>query len=105
MAAALAEYGQKVLVIDCDAQGDASGVLLKKRKPELRTVLDLFQDEPVPVRDIIQATHFKNVSVISANAGLNRIERTFDFENVSQASYYSCKSATNSLTVIQKMRF
>ena len=85
-AAALAECGRKVLVVDCDAQGDASGVLLKKRKSEWRTVLDLFQDAPVPTRDVIQATHFKNLSVIPADAGLNRIEKTFDFENDPQVT-------------------
>ncbi|MCR5509109.1 MAG: AAA family ATPase [Lachnospiraceae bacterium] len=71
LASALAKKGRKVLLIDCDPQGNAtSGVGINKDEPGLNTVYQLMIGEVDDINDCIIKEVFKNLSVIPANAEL-----------------------------------
>ncbi len=70
LAAALAEVGKKVLLIDLDPQGNAStglGVEVADRK---LTTYDLLLDDQ-PISDIIQPTETENVLIVPATVDLS----------------------------------
>lgn len=68
LSAALAERGLKVLLIDLDPQGNASGVLVGKdnEHPGIYQVLT----EALPPAECVQATRIENLSIITANLDL-----------------------------------
>jgi chromosome partitioning protein len=69
VAAGLAEFGYRVLLIDLDPQGNAStglGIVPLQRD---RTTYDLLVDE-VPLEELIKPSSVENVSVCPANADL-----------------------------------
>lgn len=81
VAGALAERGSRVLVVDCDPQGDASSVLAKMGERGTGYVGDLHRDANVRATDVVQQSRFDNISFIASDARLNRIEKTHGFED------------------------
>jgi chromosome partitioning protein len=80
LAGVLAEQGHRVLLIDCDSQGDLSSVFLDDHENLPYTVADLFADTGVLAADLIRPTPFAGISIIPADRRLERFERTHDFK-------------------------
>lgn len=73
LSAALAEYGKKVLVIDCDPQGNTtSGFGIEKNEVE-KTVYELMLGE-YTIEETIQDEVIKNLSIITSNVDLAAAE-------------------------------
>jgi chromosome partitioning protein len=81
LAGVLAEKGKRVLLIDCDSQGDLSSVFLDEHEKLTHTVADLFADTGILTEDLICPTPFANIAIIPADRRLERFERTFDFKH------------------------
>src|SRR5207302_9952108 len=77
LAGALAAQGQRVLLIDCDSQGDLSSVLLDDHEKLPHTVADLFADTGVLAEHLIRPTHFARIAIIPADRRLDRFQRTY----------------------------
>jgi len=74
LAAALAEYGRKVLVVDFDPQGAASaGLGIPSREIDI-TVYDLLMKSGIDTRDVIVPTKVENLDVLPANIDLSAAE-------------------------------
>jgi chromosome partitioning protein len=74
LAAALAEYGRRVLIVDFDPQGAAS-VGLGANPHELdRTVYDLLVDRHARVEDLIRPTEIPGLDLLPANIDLSAAE-------------------------------
>ena len=72
IAAALGMQGKKVLLVDCDPQGNTtSSVGVSRKVPQ--TIYDLFI-ERAKTADAIVHTEFKNLDLIPANSSLNGAE-------------------------------
>ena len=70
LAAALAELGKKILLIDLDPQGNAStGLGVGASERELTTYELLLDDQPIS--EIVQATDVANISIIPATVDLS----------------------------------
>ncbi|MCE8005511.1 AAA family ATPase [Aestuariivita sp.] len=70
LAAALAEIGRRVLVVDLDPQGNAStGLGIQGAQRDL-TTYDLLVDD-APLADVIQTTDVENLSIIPATVDLS----------------------------------
>lgn len=79
LAGALAETGRRVLVLDCDSQGDLSSVLLDDHEALPRTIADLFTGAGVEARDLVRPSRFPNISVLPADRRLNAVDQTHGF--------------------------
>ncbi|MCR5109073.1 MAG: AAA family ATPase [Lachnospiraceae bacterium] len=74
LSAALAKRGKKVLVIDCDPQGNAtSGFGVDKNDEDNPTVYELLLGE-CSIKDAIKRNVFPNLSLIPSNVNLAAIE-------------------------------
>lgn len=73
MAAALVEYGRKVLLVDYDPQGALSAGLGIQAHDDL-TIYDLMLDPKLDVRSSIKHTSIPNLDVIPANIDLSAAE-------------------------------
>ncbi|MFZ9744476.1 MAG: ParA family protein [Aquiluna sp.] len=73
LAAALAEYGRKVLVVDFDPQG-ALSVNLASEFQDGPTIYDLIMDSSKDPKTVIQKTEVKNLDIIPANIDLSAAE-------------------------------
>jgi chromosome partitioning protein len=73
LAASLAEYGSKVLVIDFDPQG-ALSVNLAADYQDAPTIYDLMMNVGVDPHDAIQKTEVENLDIIPANIDLSAAE-------------------------------
>jgi chromosome partitioning protein len=73
LAAALAEYGRKVLVVDFDPQG-ALSVNLASEFQDGPTIYDLIMDSSRDPKTVIQKTEVKNLDIIPANIDLSAAE-------------------------------
>ncbi|MFM2023042.1 MAG: hypothetical protein RIR89_434 [Actinomycetota bacterium] len=73
LAAALAEYGRKVLVVDFDPQG-ALSVNLASEFQDGPTIYDLIMDSAKDPKTVIQKTEVKNLDIIPANIDLSAAE-------------------------------
>lgn len=74
LAAALAEYGRKVLVVDFDPQGAAS-VGLGVNGHELdQTIYTLLMNSGLDIREVIAPTGFENLDLVPANIDLSAAE-------------------------------
>src|SRR5438270_12171286 len=80
LAGVLAEQGQRVLLIDCDSQGDLSSVFLDEHEKLSHTVADLFADTGILTEDLIRPTAFPGISIIPADRRLELFEQTHDFK-------------------------
>jgi chromosome partitioning protein len=76
LGAALALEGRKVLLVDCDAQGNAtSGVGLKGQRPAAGTIYEaLTTAETVPAENFILPTRVENLFLIPATRDLSGAE-------------------------------
>lgn len=74
LAAALAEYGRKVLLVDFDPQGAASAGLGINSHDLDVTVYDLLMRSDTPTRDVIMETGFENLDLLPANIDLSAAE-------------------------------
>ena len=73
MAAALAEYGRKVLLVDFDPQGALSaglGIIAS----DVPTIYDLMINKDLPTRDAIIKTRFEGLDLLPANIDLSAAE-------------------------------
>jgi chromosome partitioning protein len=73
LAAALADYGRKVLVIDFDPQG-ALSVNLAADYQDAPTIYDLMMSTGVDPKSAIQSTEIENLEIIPANIDLSAAE-------------------------------
>ena len=73
MAGYLAEMGKKVLLLDIDAQGNATSSVGIEKNSKFKTIYDVIVDD-CNIEDVIQVTKFDNLSVIPANDDLSGIE-------------------------------
>jgi chromosome partitioning protein len=74
LAAALAEYGRRVLIVDFDPQGAAS-VGMGANPHELdRTIYDLLVDRHAEIREIIRPTEIPGLDLLPANIDLSAAE-------------------------------
>lgn len=74
LAAALAEYGRKVLIVDFDPQGAASAGLGINANELDTTVYTLLMQPRSDVRTVIQPTLIENLDVVPANIDLSAAE-------------------------------
>ena len=74
LAAALAEYGRKVLIVDFDPQGAASAGLGINANELDTTVYTLLMQPRSDVRAVIQPTQLENLDVVPANIDLSAAE-------------------------------
>src|SRR6516162_8536634 len=81
LAGVLAEQGHRVLLIDCDSQGDLSSVFLDEHEKLPHTVADLFADTGVLTEDLIRPTAFPGISIIPADRRLEHFEQTHGFKH------------------------
>jgi chromosome partitioning protein len=73
LAASLAEYGRKVLVVDFDPQG-ALSVNLAADYQDAPTIYDLMMNVSMDPHDAIQGTELENLDIIPANIDLSAAE-------------------------------
>ena len=74
LAAALAEYGRRVLLVDFDPQGALSaGLGINPHELDL-TVYNVLMDRKVDIRDAIHKTGVENVDLLPANIDLSAAE-------------------------------
>ncbi|MFM6980454.1 MAG: ParA family protein [Micrococcales bacterium] len=73
IAAAMAEYGRKVLIVDFDPQGAASAGL-GVYSIDGHTVYDLLMDKNLNIHEVIKPTSTKNLDIIPANIELAAAE-------------------------------
>lgn len=90
LAGVLAERGHRVLVIDCDSQGDVSSVFLDGHELLARSVADIFADTGALTEDLIRPTPFPNISIIPADRRLEQYEQTHGFK---QTEWTQCLAA------------
>lgn len=81
LAGALAEMGYRVLVFDCDSQGDLSAVFLREHESLPHTIADIFAESGIETAKLIQPTAFENIFVVPADTRLNPADKTHGFEN------------------------
>lgn len=74
LAAALAEYGRKVLVVDFDPQGAASASLGVHSDGLELTVYNLLMQPSVKARDVVMQTSIENLDLLPANIDLSAAE-------------------------------
>ncbi len=74
LAAALAEYGRKVLVVDFDPQGAASASLGVHSDALEQTVYDVLMRSDVATKKVILKTDFENLDLLPANIDLSAAE-------------------------------
>lgn len=70
LAAALAEAGKNILLVDLDPQGNASTGLGIGREARVFTIYDLLLDDAL-LSDVVLATETKNVQIIPATVDLS----------------------------------
>ena len=73
VAAALADYGRKVLLVDFDPQGALSAATGVNAN-DATTIYDLMMDSKLKVKDAIQNTDHPNMDVVPANIDLSAAE-------------------------------
>jgi chromosome partitioning protein len=74
LAAALAEYGRRVLIVDFDPQGAASAGLGINANELDRTVYTLLMDSKADIREVIEHTAVPGLDLIPANIDLSAAE-------------------------------
>ncbi|WP_062202357.1 ParA family protein [Demequina salsinemoris] len=74
LAAALAEYGRRVLLVDFDPQGAASAGLGVNSNDLKTTVYDLLLRSDVKTADVIMRTAYENLDLLPANIDLSAAE-------------------------------
>ena len=85
LSAALAEMDYKVLVFDCDSQGDLSAVFAPGADQHPQSIANLF-DGTAFVEDLIRETEYPNILVVTADERLNTVDKTHSFETDANAT-------------------
>lgn len=80
LSAALAEMNYKVLVFDCDSQGDLSAVYVPGADQQTQSIANLF-DGTAFVEQLVRTTEYKNIAVVTADERLNVVDKTHGFES------------------------
>jgi len=73
MAGYLAEMGKKILLLDIDAQGNATSSVGIEKNTKFKTIYDVIIDDST-IEEVILPTNFANLSVIPANDDLSGVE-------------------------------
>ena len=73
MAAALAEYGRKVLLVDFDPQGALSAGMGVNAN-EIATIYDLMLSKIKVTKEVVVSTRFENIDLLPANIDLSAAE-------------------------------
>lgn len=87
IAGALAEMGQKVLIVDMDPQVTMSSIFLdnaRKTKPSVYHLLD--EDPIVDVSQVMKTTHLENIFILPGSAGLRRLDA--NLADVTDADFF-----------------
>lgn len=74
LAAALAEKGKKVLVVDLDPQGNSTMVLFPGDPYNAKTAIDLFKNDASMFDNVSQPSKVKNVWIIPTNLEMMHIK-------------------------------
>ena len=69
LAAALAELGYEVLLVDLDPQGNATSGVGMRARPEAATIYDVLVGD-TPITDVIEQTQVQHLSIVPANLDL-----------------------------------
>lgn len=86
-AGVLAELGQKVLIIDMDAQVTMSGIFLDKARRTKPSVYHLLDEDPVvEVNQVIRSTHLENIDLLPGSVTLRRLDS--NLSGVTEANYF-----------------
>jgi chromosome partitioning protein len=85
LSAALAEMKYRVLVFDCDSQGDLSAVYVPNSDQLPTSIANLF-DGTAFVHDLIRTTPYENISIVTADERLNNVDKTHGFESDANAT-------------------
>ena len=71
---ALAELGQKVLLIDLDPQGNLSSVFIDNIHSLSKTIADVLLEDQAEFEEVINKTQIPNLDLIASNLALNDID-------------------------------
>ncbi|CAN5658063.1 ParA family protein [soil metagenome] len=74
LGAALAEYGRKVLLVDCDPQGSLSVGLGRNPNADELSVYDVLMDREVEIGDVICKTNIEGMDMLQSNIDLSAAE-------------------------------
>ena len=74
IAGALAECGQKLLLIDLDQQGNLSSAFLNKIYDLKFTITNLFLDDKIDISKVIYETSFENINIVPSNIEMSKID-------------------------------
>jgi ATPases involved in chromosome partitioning len=74
IAGALAEFGQKLLLIDLDQQGNLSSAFLNKIYDLEFSITNLFLDDGIDLSKVIQKTSFENIDIVPSNIEMSKID-------------------------------
>lgn len=86
LAGALADLGQKVLLVDLDQQGNLSSVFVEDPYRLPLTVYDIITTPDIPTREAIRTTPFRGIDILPANLELSRAD--FQLAGDNDAQYY-----------------
>ena len=96
LAAALAAYGRKVLIVDFDPQGAASAGLGVNARALDRTIYNELIAAKPNIREIIVETSVENLDIAPANIDLSAAEIVLINEVASRACSGRCSTTTTS---------
>lgn len=74
IAGALAESGQKLLLIDLDQQGNLSSAFLNKIYDLEFSITNLFLDDEIDLSKVIHKTSFGNIDIVPSNIEMSKID-------------------------------
>jgi len=74
IAGALAECGQKLLLIDLDQQGNLSSAFLNKIYDLEFSITNLFLDDEIDLSKVIHKTSFENIDIVPSNIEMSKID-------------------------------
>ena len=80
LAGALHEMGHRVLLFDCDSQGDLSAVFLRDHDYLPYSIADIFAGRAIPTSELVRPTAYDNIFIVPADRRLNLVDKTH-FEN------------------------
>lgn len=86
LAGALADLGQRVLLVDLDQQGNLSSVFIEDPYGLALTVYDIITTPDIPTREAIRTTAFRGIDLLPANLQLSRVD--FQLAGDNDAQYY-----------------
>lgn len=66
-------YQKRVLVVDCDRQGNTSK-FFGIPDNEYDTLIDVLQDDPMKAAEVIEKTEYDNISILPADTNISNLE-------------------------------